>query len=165
MEPRPDSPAPAPASAAAPAAAPASLRFEAVPVRFRRDGWTPARQRAFIAALAGCRCVLEACRRVGKSPEAAYRLYRRADAASFRAAWDAALARTPAAQPSTCSRSSTSGRTWQPSASSASSTSAPSTSADPTAPRPAGPAYSIEAFARIARRARMARLAKGKPPA
>jgi hypothetical protein len=67
------------------------LGFAPVPVRYRRDGWTPARQRAFIAALAETGCVLEACRRVGKSAEAAYRLWRRPDAAAFRDCWAAAL--------------------------------------------------------------------------
>jgi hypothetical protein len=76
MKPHPDSPPPA---------------FEPVALRYRRDGWTPERQRAFIAALAATGCVLAACRLVGISPEAAYRLCRRADAAGFRAAWDAAL--------------------------------------------------------------------------
>lgn len=33
----------------------------------------------------------EACERVGLSPSTAYRLRRRVDAYSFRAAWDAAL--------------------------------------------------------------------------
>lgn len=83
------------------------LAFPPVPVRYRRDGWTPARQRRFIAALAECGCVLEACRRTGKSAEAAYRLWRRPDAAGFRAAWDAAL------RLSRWSRSSTSGTQWQ----------------------------------------------------
>ncbi|HEX8654218.1 MAG TPA: hypothetical protein VF693_03215 [Allosphingosinicella sp.] len=60
--------------------------FEPVPLRYRRDGWTSERQRAFIAALACTRCVLAACRLVALSPEAAYKLARRPDAASFRAA-------------------------------------------------------------------------------
>lgn len=67
------------------------LRFSPVPVRYRRDGWTPQRQRAFIATLAGSGCVAGACCHVGKSAEAAYRLARRPDAAAFRAAWEAAL--------------------------------------------------------------------------
>lgn len=59
--------------------------------RDRRDGWTPEKQVAFIEALAECACVTEACERVGLSPSTAYRLRRRVDAYSFRAAWDAAL--------------------------------------------------------------------------
>lgn len=59
--------------------------------RERHDGWTPEKQVAFIEALAECACVTEACERVGQSPSTAYRLRRRVDAYSFRAAWDAAL--------------------------------------------------------------------------
>ncbi|PZQ23904.1 MAG: hypothetical protein DI569_02750 [Sphingopyxis macrogoltabida] len=59
--------------------------------RERRDGWTPEKQVAFIDALGECGCVTEACERVGLSPSTAYRLRRRVDAYSFRAAWDAAL--------------------------------------------------------------------------
>jgi hypothetical protein len=66
--------------------------FDPVPVRARKDGWTPARQIAFIAALRQTRCVLEACLRVGVSSESAYKLCRRPDAESFRRAWHAARA-------------------------------------------------------------------------
>lgn len=59
--------------------------------RERRDGWTPEKQVDFIDALGECGCVTEACERVGLSPSTAYRLRRRVDAYSFRAAWDAAL--------------------------------------------------------------------------
>lgn len=59
--------------------------------RERHDGWTPEKQIAFIDALGECGCVTEACERVGLSPSTAYRLRRRVDAYSFRAAWDAAL--------------------------------------------------------------------------
>ncbi len=59
--------------------------------RERHDGWTPEKQVAFIDALAETGCVTEACERVGQSPSTAYRLRRRVDAYSFRAAWDAAL--------------------------------------------------------------------------
>jgi hypothetical protein len=189
MRPAPDSPSP-PLPA-----------FEPVRLRYRRDGWTPDRQRAFIAALACTRCVLSACRLVGISPEAAYKLYRRPDAASFRAAWDAVFALRPRVPPpvvpaaaadilpvrpgrgaprpgpasppagtapsaatsrqaSISSTSSTSGRRWQLSESSASSTSGPSTS-DAAAPRPA---YSLEAFVRIARRSRIAPPAGRRAP-
>ena len=68
------------------------LSFTPVPVRARHDGWTPGRQAAFIAFLRVTGCIDEACRRVGRSRESAYKLYRRPDAASFRAAWDSALA-------------------------------------------------------------------------
>lgn len=66
-------------------------RFDAAPLRPRHDGWTPDRQRAFIEALAETACVEEAARHVGLSRAAAYALRRRADAESFRAAWDVAL--------------------------------------------------------------------------
>ena len=65
--------------------------FDPVPLRYRHDGLTPARQVGFIRALAECGCVREACRRVGVSPEAVYELARRPDAQSFRIAWEIAL--------------------------------------------------------------------------
>lgn len=79
------------ASRGADESAPSAPAFETVPVRFRRDGWTPERQVAFIRALAECGCVRDACRRVGMSPESAYELARRPDAQSFRVAWDVAM--------------------------------------------------------------------------
>jgi hypothetical protein len=66
--------------------------FAPVPVRARKDGWTPERQAAFIAALALTRCIRTAAARAGLSRESAYRLRARPDAASFAAAWDAILA-------------------------------------------------------------------------
>ena len=63
----------------------------AVP-RARHDGWTAAAQRGFVDALMECGTVKAACARVGRSPRSAYTLRRRADAAEFAAAWDAALA-------------------------------------------------------------------------
>jgi|GEM_PF-954577 len=71
--------------------APPPPDFEPVPLRYRRDGWTPERQVGFIRALSECGCVAEACRRVGMSPESAYELARRPDAQSFRIAWDSAM--------------------------------------------------------------------------
>lgn len=67
--------------------------FSPVPLRSRADGWTPQRQAAFLAALALTRSVCAAARRVGMARETAYRLRRRADAASFAAAWDAVVGR------------------------------------------------------------------------
>lgn len=67
------------------------LAFKAVPVRARHDGWTPERQIRFIEALAKIGIVTAAAEAVGKSPKSAYRLRDRADAASFRRAWDMAL--------------------------------------------------------------------------
>jgi len=66
--------------------------FVPVPVRARRDGWDAVRQGRFIGWLAQTGSVSEAAARVGRSRESAYRLRRRADAAGFAAAWDAALA-------------------------------------------------------------------------
>jgi hypothetical protein len=71
------------------------LRFTPVPVKARHDGWTPARQRAFIEALAATRCVVRACKAVGMSTVTAYALRKRAGAQSFAAAWDTALAFVP----------------------------------------------------------------------
>jgi hypothetical protein len=76
-------------SACGPAASPAT--FTPVAVRPRHDGWTPARQIAFVQSLAACANVEEACRAVGMSPHSYYDLKRRPDAGSFRAAVEAAL--------------------------------------------------------------------------
>jgi hypothetical protein len=65
--------------------------FDAVPTKPRHDGWTPARQRSFIEALAATACVEDAARAVGMSARSAHLLRTRPDATSFRAAWDAAL--------------------------------------------------------------------------
>jgi hypothetical protein len=65
--------------------------FKPVPLRRRFDGWTPERQADFIQTLAESACVAEACRAVGMSERSAYALRARADAVSFRNAWDAAL--------------------------------------------------------------------------
>lgn len=69
----------------------AGLAFDPVPLRERHDGWTVERQREFIAALAECGCITEACARVGIAPVSAYRLRRDYRARSFREAWDRAL--------------------------------------------------------------------------
>ncbi|HEV2570010.1 hypothetical protein [Sphingomonas sp.] len=65
--------------------------FTPVLVAPRADGWTPDKQVAFIEALGEMACVGTAAGRVGMSRESAYRLRARPDAASFRAAWEAAL--------------------------------------------------------------------------
>lgn len=62
-----------------------------VPKRARHDGWTPARQRAFLIALGVGGCVTDACRAVGISTTSAYRAKARMPA--FAAAWDKSLAR------------------------------------------------------------------------
>lgn len=66
--------------------------FVPVPGCQRHDGWTPEAQVAFIEALAQSGCVTEACKAVGKSRQAAYRLRTDPRAASFRIAWERALA-------------------------------------------------------------------------
>lgn len=65
--------------------------FDHVHLRFRHDGWTPERQERFIEALAATGCVEHAARAVGKSVSSAYALKIRAEAKSFRMAWEAAL--------------------------------------------------------------------------
>ena len=70
-----------------------NIPFTPAPTRRRRhDGWTPARQRAFIAALAELGLVAAAVEQVGMSRKSAYALRERPGAESFAAAWDEALA-------------------------------------------------------------------------
>lgn len=76
---------------AIPAAPVPDREFTPASVRNRADGWTPEKQRAFIACLADTGSVQHAAIRVGMSRESAYRLRRRHDAADFAVAWDAAL--------------------------------------------------------------------------
>jgi hypothetical protein len=70
----------------------ALLDFDPVPVRRRRDGWTPARQRRYIIALFETGHKGKAARAVGMTEQGAARLCRRPDAASFARACDAAYA-------------------------------------------------------------------------
>jgi hypothetical protein len=65
--------------------------FEPVPRKFRHDGWTPERQKAFIAALAESGNVTAACAHVGMTTEGAYYLRRQPGAESFARAWQGAL--------------------------------------------------------------------------
>ena len=68
------------------------LAFTPVATASRRhDGWTPDRQRKFMAALAVSGGVGGAAKSVGMSPTSAYNLRKRQGAESFAAAWDAAL--------------------------------------------------------------------------
>lgn len=67
------------------------LDFAPVPRKPRSDGWTPARQRAFIASLAETGSVTNAAKAVNMSPEGAYYLRRQPGADAFRAAWESAL--------------------------------------------------------------------------
>jgi hypothetical protein len=71
-----------------------SPAFNPVPLaRTRHDGWTPAKQRAFVERLAECGVVSAAASAVGMTARSAYKLRARPDAASFAAAWDEAAAR------------------------------------------------------------------------
>jgi hypothetical protein len=65
--------------------------FAPVPRKFRHDGWTPERQKAFIAALADTGSVSRACRHVNMSTVGAYWLRRQPGSEGFRRAWEAAL--------------------------------------------------------------------------
>ena len=65
--------------------------FDPVPTAPRHDGWNAEKQLEFIEALAAAGCVDHAARAVGMQPGSAYRLRARADATSFRAAWEHAL--------------------------------------------------------------------------
>lgn len=65
--------------------------FTPVPRKYRHDGWTEERQRAFIEALADTGSVKAAARQVNMSPEGAYYLRRQPGAQEFAAAWEAAL--------------------------------------------------------------------------
>lgn len=68
------------------------IDFTPVPrLRNRRSGWTEARQRAFIAALARCGSVKAAAAHVGLSARTAYRLIDAPGADSFAEAWDKAM--------------------------------------------------------------------------
>lgn len=66
--------------------------FTPVPRKYRYDGWTAERQRAFIAALAETGSVTAAARRINMSSEGAYYLRRQPQAEGFRQAWADALA-------------------------------------------------------------------------
>lgn len=68
----------------------ALLAFTPVPVRYRYDGWTPERQRLYVAALFATGHAGKAARAVGMTEQSAAKLGRRPDAASFAAACTAA---------------------------------------------------------------------------
>lgn len=68
--------------------------FTPVPRKCKRhDGWTPARQKGFIEALADTGSVKHAAHAVNMTPEGAYYLRRQPGAEEFAAAWLAALDR------------------------------------------------------------------------
>lgn len=65
--------------------------FVPVPRRYRHDGWTPERQKAFVETLADTGCVDRAARMVNIAQTNCYELRRAPGAEQFRRAWDAAL--------------------------------------------------------------------------
>jgi hypothetical protein len=71
--------------------------FDPVPLRYRRDGWTPDKQRRYVALLFKTGLAAEAARAVGMTQRSATRLRRRPEGAAFdsacRAAHRAARAR------------------------------------------------------------------------
>ncbi|MBC2652848.1 hypothetical protein [Novosphingobium aerophilum] len=67
--------------------------FDPVPRHSPRfDGWTPERQRGFIEALLATGSIRAAAHAVNMTPAGAYQLRRHPKAASFRKAWEEALA-------------------------------------------------------------------------
>ncbi len=70
---------------------PADYKWLPVRRKPRKDGWTPQRQREFIAALAETGSLEHAAMRVDMSPSSAHRLRRSPGAEQFSAAWDVAL--------------------------------------------------------------------------
>lgn len=100
-------PPPAAENALAPHAPPPPLRdapelpddvdlsdYKWIPVlrKPRKDGWTPQRQVAFIAALADSGCVEQAAQAAGMSVQSCYRLRRAPESRGFARAWDVAIA-------------------------------------------------------------------------
>jgi hypothetical protein len=75
----------------APADPPPLPGFDPVPLRYRADGWTPEKQRAYVEHLAETLCPETAAALVGMSAESVRRLRRRPGAEGFDAACDAAL--------------------------------------------------------------------------
>lgn len=71
---------------------PAAYQWVPVLRKPRTDGWSEAKQRDFIEALADGGSVAEAARAVHMSPSSAYRLRRSPGGEAFARAWDAAVA-------------------------------------------------------------------------
>ncbi|MEH3040852.1 MAG: hypothetical protein PGN21_12385 [Sphingomonas paucimobilis] len=71
---------------------PAAYQWVPVLRKPRSDGWSEAKQRDFIEALADGGSVAEAARAVHMSPSSAYRLRRSPGGEAFARAWDAAVA-------------------------------------------------------------------------
>jgi hypothetical protein len=66
------------------------LHFIPVPVRPRRDGWTPLLQTRFVIGIARGLSPARAAARVGKTRQSIQALRRHPQGRSFAAAWDAA---------------------------------------------------------------------------
>jgi len=80
-----------PAGTISPARLPGDMPdFTPVRLRGRSDGWTPERQRLYVAALARWGSGRRAAAEVGMTEQSAARLRRRAEAASFARACEAA---------------------------------------------------------------------------
>ena len=80
-----------PVALSGPELPPGLLDFTPVPRRYRHDGWTPERQKAFIGWLAVTGCVERAARMVNIAQTNCYELRRAPGAEAFRRAWDSAL--------------------------------------------------------------------------
>ncbi|PZQ21304.1 MAG: hypothetical protein DI569_12365 [Sphingopyxis macrogoltabida] len=90
--PSPEAPAAEPAPALdAHGHDPAAYDWVPVLKKRRKDGWSPAKQRAFVEALADSGSVVTAAQRVGMSESSAYRLRRSPGAEAFDRAWGAAI--------------------------------------------------------------------------
>ncbi len=70
---------------------PADYQWVPVLRKRRADGWSPERQRDFIARLADTGSVKDAARMTGMSEQSCYRLRRSPGGENFAAAWDAAI--------------------------------------------------------------------------
>jgi len=66
------------------------LHFIPVPVRPRRDGWTPSLQVRFVIGIARGLSPAKAAARLGKTRQSVQALRRHPEGRSFAAAWDAA---------------------------------------------------------------------------
>lgn len=66
------------------------LHFIPVPVRPRRDGWTPVLQIRFVIGIARGISPHKAAARIGRTRQSAHNLRRHPEGRSFAAAWDAA---------------------------------------------------------------------------
>jgi hypothetical protein len=93
------------------------LNFDPVPVRPRRDGWTPGRQYSFILALAGGLTATKAAALVGMTRKTAYELRAKPGGEGFARAWamaaEVAASRRKAARASGLAEAARQGE-WYP---------------------------------------------------